>query len=692
MRISLEITNADIAYAEKILLKEWEVFDSERRDFIKNIDTIDLQAVPWSWKTTALLAKLLILETKMPFPDGSGILVLSHTNTAVDEIKEKLELIAPKLFKFPNFIGTIQSFVDEFLAKPYYINTLSSKLASIDNDVYLYNFYKSFPKNYLAWIKHKFWNNNTKFEEFLTSYQVCKDTGVLIDTHTKMEIGLGIAQTTPTYKNLIEIKILLYKKGFLNFNDAYYLWNKYMQKYTKIIKNLQNRFWMVFVDEMQDMGPHQVDILEEIFYQNGDSTSKIQRIGDINQSIFDEKTEVNKDAWKWRDIITVTSWNKLELKWTHRLTQATAKVVKNFAIDPIEITGKRILKKWDGGHISDIKPVLLVYKNEHLNSNKSWDDSVLEVFSKLILEKKDEGYFQDIKDSRKFICKAVLWNAKPQENQDGSPKFEIASCRAKHYHNDYDVVWGKSKKKTWFQYEKDYLFYYDKVDNSFGPRYKNIMNLLLRILRSNDLNNPNTGTYFTKHSFFEFLQKKDPEKYKVLQTKLYSWSRKLTDLNIDAIAREMDDYFFDDLILEIFWKSLHKRISISEVSTVPINLISDTKEINLYKGNGIDIQVWTVHSVKWETHTCTLYLETSSKGYESTNKIKSKSFLWICWTWIKPSYTASHGKQAMKMLYVWLSRPTHLLCYAIHEDRYNILIDQPWNKERLEELWDVKIV
>lgn len=84
---SVKITDDDIRHAEKILLKNWEHFDVERRDFIKNLDTIDLQAVPWSGKTTALLAKLLILERRMPFPDGRGILVLSHTNTAVDEIK-----------------------------------------------------------------------------------------------------------------------------------------------------------------------------------------------------------------------------------------------------------------------------------------------------------------------------------------------------------------------------------------------------------------------------------------------------------------------------------------------------------------------------------------------------------------------------------------------------------------------------
>lgn len=68
-------------------------FDEERKVFIRNFNTIDLQAVPGSGKTTALLAKLVILERRLPFADGSGILVLSHTNGAIDEIKEKFKII-----------------------------------------------------------------------------------------------------------------------------------------------------------------------------------------------------------------------------------------------------------------------------------------------------------------------------------------------------------------------------------------------------------------------------------------------------------------------------------------------------------------------------------------------------------------------------------------------------------------------
>ena len=56
----IEISDKDIQYSEQILLKEGQSFDDERKVFIKYLCTLDLQAVPGSGKTTALLAKLLI--------------------------------------------------------------------------------------------------------------------------------------------------------------------------------------------------------------------------------------------------------------------------------------------------------------------------------------------------------------------------------------------------------------------------------------------------------------------------------------------------------------------------------------------------------------------------------------------------------------------------------------------------------
>ena len=123
MSVKISVTKEDIEFAESILLPTGMTFiddEKERINFISNFDTNDLNAVPGSGKTTALLAKLLILEKNLHFSDGSGVLVLSHTNAAVDEITRKIGPYCPKLFAYPNFVGTIQSFVNCMLAIPLY--------------------------------------------------------------------------------------------------------------------------------------------------------------------------------------------------------------------------------------------------------------------------------------------------------------------------------------------------------------------------------------------------------------------------------------------------------------------------------------------------------------------------------------------------------------------------------------------
>ncbi len=150
-RNKINITEEDITFSEKILFGNVGAFDDDKgecRAFIKDLDTIDLQAVPGSGKTTVLLAKLLILERYLPFEDGSGILVLSHTNTAVDEIENRIGKYCPKLFAYPNYVGTIQSFVDRFLAIPFTCSYLNTRLPYIDTAVYQEQLWRSFQRIY----------------------------------------------------------------------------------------------------------------------------------------------------------------------------------------------------------------------------------------------------------------------------------------------------------------------------------------------------------------------------------------------------------------------------------------------------------------------------------------------------------------------------------------------------------------
>jgi len=159
--VKMQIKDDDIIDSEKILLPKDINFNNQRKEFIKNLETIDLQAVPGSGKTTVLLAKLLILEKQLPFKDGSGILVISHTNAAIDEVKKRIENYCPRLFAYPNFIGTIQSFVDKFLAIPFYTNLYKRKLFRIDDEIYNEKM-NNLPAIFLKGFK-KEENNNAKY-------------------------------------------------------------------------------------------------------------------------------------------------------------------------------------------------------------------------------------------------------------------------------------------------------------------------------------------------------------------------------------------------------------------------------------------------------------------------------------------------------------------------------------------------
>lgn len=128
-----EISNQDIESTEKLLLPEDAHFSDDARNVIRCWHSVDVSACPGSGKTTVLLAKLKLLADRMPLKNGAGICVLSHTNVAVNEIKKLLSGYADKLLGYPNYIGTIQSFVDKFVTMPYLRELADRSIQVVDN-------------------------------------------------------------------------------------------------------------------------------------------------------------------------------------------------------------------------------------------------------------------------------------------------------------------------------------------------------------------------------------------------------------------------------------------------------------------------------------------------------------------------------------------------------------------------------
>ncbi|MCK5055236.1 MAG: ATP-dependent helicase [Candidatus Aminicenantes bacterium] len=677
----VQITNKDISYAEKILLKQGEPFDQERKDFIRNLDTIDLQAVPGSGKTTALLAKLLILEKYLPFDDGSGILVISHTNAAIDEIKKKIGRKCSRIFSYPNFTGTIQSFVDRFLAIPYYANRYKKKPYRIDNEIYEEKVEK-FPNTFIEGFSKQEQNNakhflrsNDLYKKYRLNldengnYILTNNIGKMLDFkkprgNTKPQNYLDFSEDEKekVKKWLFEFKRQILIEGVLCFDDAYFLANVYLKKFPKIKRLLQKRFRYVFVDEMQDMDTHQYKILEDIFYNDGDSLSNYQRIGDKNQAIFSGDVKID-DIWGKRKI-------ELPLIGSYRLSPNIANVVKYFGLEFLEIEGRN--------NKANIKPHLIVFEKPK---------DVIKEFTKII----KKNNLDQIPTDDEYPFRAVGWTGK--KNDKG--------LTIKNYHEGFDR--DKGKTKTDYPNLKSYLLFYDEEKKILEPIRNNIFNAFLRILRFENKKDENDRNY-TKRIFLNSLKEKFPGKHEKFPGKYEEFKLKLFNWSFGVIKGNVEDAFFEiknyipSFLKEVFEINGLNRETKDFISNINQGAVienseksseeQDNKRNNIYqnKENGIKVKVGTVHSVKGKTHMATLYMETYyDKNYEFPRLTKSffgeKHNLVIGKKNMKGHEIDVRKKQSTKMVYVGFSRPTHLLCFAVHKDRFK--------RDKMSSIWEI---
>ena len=647
-----EISNEDIVYAERILFGERGKFDQERKDFIKNLDSIDLQAVPGSGKTTALLAKLLILQKHQPFSDEAGILVISHTNKAVDIIRKRIGLQAPNLFKYPNYIGTIQSFVDQYLAIPFFISEFGFKPQRIDADNYYERMELGLSRFLQGFSRQE--QNNAKYYlryfRLINSYRFDFDESgrfILVDkingqelTYIKPRRGKNYTDFTVQEKNrikewLVDLKLSVWKKnGCLHYDDAYFLAKYYLNKYARIKKIMQNRFRYVFVDEMQDMELHQINILEKLFRVKKTKNHIYQRIGDNNQSIF--SGFVHEDAiWQSSEI-------QKSLKKSIRLSSVNAQKVEPFGIKTAEIIGSN-----EQVNKNPLHPHLIIFDDNTISE-------VIPHFSKLIRNYQNEG---KIPRTPKNGFNAIGW---VKENE------EDGRLSVKDYFPSYNIEIAKGSYSDLNSLE-DYVFRAEKKNTS-KAFHKALIDSILLILKLEEVKNAD-GRNFTKRTLIKYLIENEDLKKQNYYDELLLGLYKMCSICIKSGINELRPVFssfISTFLREIFGKNKLSDKSVSFIEETRIPDQEDNEEFfddNFYRDEDISIEVGTVHSVKGETHCATLYMETFyHKKYESErllNQLKGNPF----------NDGKKFHKQSTKVAYVGLSRPTHFVCFAAHIKR-----------------------
>ncbi len=395
----MNISELDIEQSEKVLLPSNLKFDYERRQFIKRVDSCDVLAVPGSGKTTALQAKLYCMSRHLPLDSNQGILVLSHTNNAVDEIKCKLYAYCHTLFEAPNFIGTMQDFVDTFLAIPFYENVFKQKVNAIDENVYeqeVAYYLKTHFSSPICCLRHK----NFAFEDvrlFRNSnneIDICNCVIPFIRKWDKEGTKEYKYQEIRSYLRSMKTQIL--KNGILHYDDCYFLANCYLGKYPFIAKILRKRFKYVFVDETQDLKKYQLELLDNIFYTE---ECNIQRIGDKNQTIYKDPRKNEPEQWVTR--------NEITLQNSFRLTRTIAAVINPFTEDKaldadgiprFVVVGKRILPQ------GDIPTYFILFDEKS-------KDKLLPIFNEIIEQYK----LRETQEGLKYGFHVIGWNTKQQK-------------------------------------------------------------------------------------------------------------------------------------------------------------------------------------------------------------------------------------------------------------------------------------
>ncbi|WP_431136953.1 UvrD-helicase domain-containing protein [Psychroserpens mesophilus] len=664
----IEITDEDINYAEEILLKPGQSFDEERRCFIRNLSTIDLQAVPGSGKTTALLAKLLIIEKRLPLPENRGVLVLSHTNAAINEIMERIGHHCPKLFSYPNFVGTIQSFVDNFLAIPAYVNKFKRKPVRIDNEIYSEAIEKYFTYGKTGFSKQEknnalYYNSNFNvlhnfrfsfYDGVFTLKKSINGDALEVKTPNKRRIPFTIEELERISEWLWITKMNVMEAGILHFDDAYALADVILDDIKGYKELIQKRFQFVFVDEMQDMEQHQLQLLETLFAM-GYSNSIFQRLGDVNQSIFSNSISTI-DIWKQRK-------DKLFINGSHRLSKPIANIVSKLSITPSELEGRGTNS--NGTEIT-LKPLLIIYNCELVTE-------VIPTFSTKLNEYLKSGL---VPENKPNAFHAIGW----RKNHDHDDKICLSD-----YHTFLKGT--PDKGKIDFETLEDYFHTHSNEDYTLAARRKSILNALVKILRMEGAKDEFARSY-TITRMVRYIKISKPNEYPIFKLHLYNWSIKLIDKDIKSIKSEIQKYIPDFLI----FFDCELRYSVEFLNNPAVYTPVKEEEVeavNYYDKDGFRINVGTVHSVKGQTHTATLYLETFfSTGYGSyeSQRLRNQFIGTHITETIKNHRGAGLEKimQSAKMAYVGFSRPTHLLAFAVEESRFESYLKDLDKKE-----WDI---
>ena len=620
----LEIDDKELEIVENILLEKGCHFANDAKEVIRYWKSVDVAACPGSGKTTVLLAKLKLLADRMPLKKGSGVCVLSHTNVAVNEIKTKLSNYADLLMSYPNYVGTIQSFIDQFVTKPYLKQKTDASIQVVEDSVYAQHLYKLLWKDRSQnspyqkiryFIKFNVKNGSGQYDNEISYMEnLYQKDGALYVSKQKKPLAGADSLSAKQYETAIQE--LLVSEGLIRYKDAYqYAVESISELSTEYTDLFSRRFQYVFIDEYQDCNQMQRDALDKLFNQN---ECCVFHIGDSDQAIYNSENSEIED-WK-------PGTSCLSMASSNRYGQEIADILTNLRTD------KKVINASLGetGYI----PTVIIFD----------DASIDKVVGKHILALDENGLYDP-----NGIYKII----------GAVKKRDLAGLKIGDYWAEYD---DRNNLKS----EYNYWNYVRRISEglSEGKLYYvegQVRSLLCKILHYAGVKNKISGREYTSKTIKRRIDEEHSEQYRndwIQITKLKSYDVKSVDAAIRMLIRDLIDLKgkTEDDLFGLFPEYFMKEGDLEENKQGNHNFF-----IEPIRGRKIVID--TVHGVKGETHDATLYLETEKSRSSDIRRI-------LPYLGVGKKGSQAISEYSRKCVYVGMSRPRKLLCLAVRAETY----------------------
>ncbi|WP_241302021.1 MULTISPECIES: UvrD-helicase domain-containing protein [Burkholderia cepacia complex] len=612
----------DLAELAK-LAKDLNFDDIERRGALLENESRDFNAVPGSGKTSLLAAKLLLLAKKWPHT-RRGICVLSHTNVARDEIARRLAETADgaQLLSYPHYIGTIHSFVNHFFAMPI-LRSLEQKVDVIDDDVFADKARARLQLGQFTKLRYFLGNQNNGDDIVTTLFYRTAELAV------QVEKGALPATHTPSYHSLVSLKAQLTKQGIFRHRDMFAYADLALKTCPHLVDVVHRRFPMVFIDEMQDTSWDQESFLNRIF----DGKSVMQRFGDVDQKILLD--EENADR------LTFPRQGHGCISTSKRFGDAIARAVAS-----VRMSGDAVVGEGTSAHA----PILLLYATDDA-------PKVIQHFGKLII-------------SRLSTTEVSTHNVKAM----CARKTGEGNVDAGRHLRDYWPAYGVGLPSTGIRSENFWSLVGDAgtslQEASLSARVSDVRRGLLLVLRdagsplAKDIRDgralPRAASAFAPAGRMDALTRQ----LALSGEQLCSVDQRAALFQL--LYEGLKPYLPDELEIEAF-KALSVFDEPEDVARAGLAPAVTTCHM-LDQGRSLQIDVGTVASMKGETHSASLVLE--SYGGISRKFDVALGLEYIAGVPSKALVKLPKTQQAqMRNLYVAMSRPTSLLCLAANESR-----------------------